>query len=261
MITKSDFQNANRELLAEARRTLGEPPTAEEMLALSEGTLSESEAERVRDRMAAYPELARMYGEPVPDEPRPGDADYLTDEDVASGWEALQRKLPRVAAEAPRGRLLAFRAVPARYVPTAVAAALALVFAGLFLQANVRARRFQQELERPLVVGEAIELSPTDGQRGGTQPPKEIVPDGDAYHLVPALNSQLYFAHYRIDLADLGNGKVLWSNTAVRRQSDSTFDLIVPRRRLPAGRYQLRIYGLDGAREERLSVYDIHVAE
>src|SRR5690349_11643112 len=126
MTDKSEWQEANRELMAEQRRRLGDPPTAEELLAFSRGGLSESEEERIRDLIVAYPELARMYGEPVPEEPRPGDADYVPEHQVAASLGALQqglRKRPDSAAssrdEAQRGRVLLMH-----YFPTAVAAVL-----------------------------------------------------------------------------------------------------------------------------------------
>ncbi|HYO75589.1 MAG TPA: hypothetical protein VE010_03935, partial [Thermoanaerobaculia bacterium] len=71
MTTKAEWQAINRELTAEQRRTL-EPPTAEELHAYFHGELEESEMERVRDLLVAYPDLARMYTEPFPtDEPAP----------------------------------------------------------------------------------------------------------------------------------------------------------------------------------------------
>src|ERR1043165_304475 len=72
MTNKSEWQEANRRVMAEQREKLGEPPTADEMLAYSRGELSESEEERIRDLLVAYPELSRMYAAPFAEEAEPG---------------------------------------------------------------------------------------------------------------------------------------------------------------------------------------------
>lgn len=69
MITRADWQAVNRELMAEQRARLGEPPTADELLAYMRGELSESDEESMRERLAAWPELARSLAEPFPEEP------------------------------------------------------------------------------------------------------------------------------------------------------------------------------------------------
>jgi hypothetical protein len=69
MITREDWLTVNRELMAEQRERLGEPPTAEELLAYMKGELSEVEQEAMRERLVAWPELARSLAEPFPEEP------------------------------------------------------------------------------------------------------------------------------------------------------------------------------------------------
>lgn len=253
MTTKSEWEQANRELLAQLRAKLGDPPTAEEMLAYSRGELSEEQAARVRELLVAYPDLARAYTEPFPDAPQPGDADYLSDEEVAASWEALKQR--RAAANAPsRARILSFRSMP-----TAIAAVLALVFAGLFAQAEMRARRYQEELSRPLVVGDEVKLSPSTPTRGGEEPPKTVETDGGAYRFAPRLSGvREFYGHYRIEIVDRADQRVMWSDTTAKRRRDDSFDLIVPRRFLPPGDYEIRISGIHH-KDHLLGVFDFRI--
>lgn len=69
MITKSDWQSVNRQLMADQREQLGDPPTAEELQAYMEGKLSGEEEERVRELLVCHPDLARSLTEPFPTQP------------------------------------------------------------------------------------------------------------------------------------------------------------------------------------------------
>jgi hypothetical protein len=254
MTSKSDWQDANRELIAEQREKLGDPPTAEELLAYSRGELSENEEERIRDLLVAYPELARMYAAPFPEE---GDA--VSEEQVRGSWNALQdrlgiRKDPAVRpeAEAQRGRVLFFR-----YVPASVAAALALLFFGLFVQAESRARYHAEQSRAPRVLGDPQELDP-DGNRG-THAQTMLRKDGEAYLLKPRLINQVRYAHYRIELLD-AKGAQLWFNNSAQPDEYDAFQIVVPHEFLRAGEhYELRIFGVDGNAKKALGRYDLAV--
>jgi hypothetical protein len=257
MSEKSDWQEANRELIAEERRRLGDPPTAEEMLAYTRGELSESEEERIRDLIVAYPELARMYAEPFPDEPRPGDADYVAEDEVAAGWAALQRRLPQAPekpaakrGEAPR------RSVFRRYISTAVAAALAIVFFGLYLQADSRARYFAKQAQTPRVLGERQELLP-DGNRGPDSP-FTLQKEGDVYSLEPVLINQQRYPHYDLELRD-AKGAVLWTDRDAPPDAlHERFRVIIPHTFLAPGEdYRLVVYGVDGEQRTEIGTYDL----
>lgn len=254
MNNKSDWQDANRDLTAEQRRKLGEPPTAEEILAYSRGELSESEEERIRDLLVAYPELARMYAAPFPEE---GDA--VSEEQLRIGWNALQRRLAnrkdgegRPAADAQRGRVLFLR-----YAPTTIAAAFALVFFGLFVQAEGRARYYAEQGKLPRILAAPQELDP-DGNRG-PDAPTMLRKDGEAYLLKPRLINQVLYPHYRIELQD-SKGAVLWTNHSARPDEDDAFQIVVPHAFLRAGQtYELHIFGVDGETRTGLGSYDLAV--
>jgi hypothetical protein len=256
MTNKSDWQDANRELIAEQRQKLGDPPTAEEMLAYSRGELSESEEERIRDLLAAYPDLARMYAAPFPEE---GDA--VSEDQLRAGWSALQRRLGsggepvvRPDAQAQRGRVLFLR-----HAPTSIAAALALLFFGLFVQAESRARYHAEQSQLPRILGAPQELEP--GGNRGSNTATMLRKDGDVYLLKPRLLNQVRYAHYRIVLLD-SKGAQLWVNNSAQPDEYDAFQIVVPHTFLHAGqRYELKIFGVDGNKPDGIGSYGMAVPE
>lgn len=254
MTNKSDWQDANRELLEQQRQKLGDPPTAEELLAYRNGELSESEAERIRDLLVAYPDLARLYATPFPEE-----GDPVAEEQLRNGWTTLQRRLgnrkdptARADAEAQRGRVL-FR----RYAPTTIAAMLALVFFGLYVHAESRARYYAEQGKLPRILGAPQQLDP--GGRRGPDSSTMLRKDGEAYFLEPRLMNQVRHPHYRVDLQD-SRGTVLWTNNSARPDDDDAFQIVVPHAFLqPGEEYALKIFGLDGKASTEVGEYGLAV--
>lgn len=257
MTNKSDWQEAERRLSADERERLGEPPTAEEMLAYSRGELSEQEQERIHDFLVAYPELARAYAAPFPEGPRDGDPDAVSDDELRAGWSSLQRRLGRnrgpadPRAEAQRGRVV-FR----HYVPTAFAAALAVVFFALYVQAESRARYHERAARLPRVLAAPQELEP-DGNRGPEGAPTMLSKHGEAYLLQPRLVHQVRHPRYRIDLTD-ASGKTLWTSSSAMPDHKDTFRITIPHDFLTPGRtYHLRVFGVDGETQSEVGTYDV----
>ena len=237
MVNKSDWQEAGRRLTAELRQKLGDPPTAEQLLAYSRGELSESEEERIRDLLVAYPELARMYGAPLPDEPEPD----VSEEQIAAGLRNVKRRLGIPIA--PSRRVW-------NYIPTTIAAALALLFFGLYVQAESRARDF------PRLLGAPQELE-SDANRGPATA-TVLQKDGEAYLLQPHLAAPIRYPHYSIELYD-GNVP-LWTTHSAEPDQEDTFLIVIPHGFLRAGRtYQLRIFGMDGEARRNAGSYDVAV--
>jgi hypothetical protein len=242
MTNKTDWQEANRRLTAEQQQQLGDPPTAEEMLAYGRGELSADEEERIRDLLVAYPELARMYSAPFPEEPE----QKVADEAIAAGFQDVQRRLA--------GPALTRRAPVRHYIPTTIAAALALVFFGLYVQAENRARDNARGRDVPYVLGAPQELDP-DGSRGGGAP-TPLRKDGEAYLLEPHLINQLRFAHYTIELHDQSG--VVWTSHSAEPDGNGAFLIAIPHGFLRAGiTYQLQIFGVDGQARRPLGSYDV----
>jgi hypothetical protein len=259
MTNKSEWQEANRRLNEDGRRKLGDPPTAEEMLAYSRGELSDGEAERIRELLVAYPELARMYAAAVPEAPRPGDPDAVSEQVILAGWSALQPRLGSGSAAvsgrerdlraAQRGRFV-FR----QYVPTTIAAAVALVFFGLYVQAESRARYHEREARRPIVLGGAQELEP-GGMRGPG--PTLLRLNNDGYLLKLRLFRQVRHPHYRIELRD-ADGTVIWANNSAQPDEDDAFQIAFRPEFLRAGRrYELHVLGVDGENATPVETYDV----
>jgi hypothetical protein len=254
MTNKSDWQDANRELLAEQREELGNPPTAEEILAYSRGELSESEEDRIRDLLVAYPELARMYAAPFPEE-----GEVISDDQVRANWNSLQRRLgnrvesdERPGADSQRGRVLFFR-----YAPVSVAAAVALLFFGLFVQAESRARYHARESNEPRLLGDPQALEP-EGDRGSNEPTM-LRKDGEAYLLKPQVMNKVRYAHYSVVLHD-SNGAELWKNHKAQLDEYDSVQIVVPHAFLrPGERYELDIFGTDGKVNEKVGSYDLAV--
>ena len=55
--------------------------------------------------------------------------------------------------------------------------------------------------------------------------------------------------------------RTLWSSPALRRPDNDMFEIVVPRAFLAPGNYQVVIWGVSGARQERVSNNPLRVAE
>src|SRR5436309_4648463 len=95
MTTKSEFAAANRDLTAETCASVGEPPSAEEVLAYTRGELAPDDEARIRERLIAHPDLVRTLTTPFPEGAEPGHPDYLSDHEFARHWKALQKRRQR----------------------------------------------------------------------------------------------------------------------------------------------------------------------
>jgi hypothetical protein len=222
MIRKTDLQDVIEEMNEEDRQRLGDPPTFDEMLAYTRGELSAEEEQRVRELLICYPELARTLTEPFEPE--------------------------ETATLAP---VLRFR-----HVWTALAAALALVFAGLYWQADTKARRLDRQLSLPHVVANEQLLLP-DGQRG-REHATTLTVTGDSYLLIAALIHEARYPQYRLEIVDAG-AKPLWRQAGLQPRDNDTFAVLVPRAFLPPGEYQVVLYGLGGPRAVHIATYTVRV--
>jgi hypothetical protein len=256
MITKADLQAVHTEMLAERRRDLGEPPTNEELFAFMRGELSPSEEVRVRELLVAYPELVRAMCEPFPDEAaQPGETGYVSEEEVSLRWaEFRQAGRGRGAPQPVPGRAVRVW----RRVSAALAAALVVAF-GALLWMHMQ---LQQERFGPRVAAGEQLLLP-DGQRGAHSDNVPVLePDGDSFLLIaPLINAPQGFASFRLELVKLEkqSPRTLWKSARLPRPAGDTFSIAVRREFLRPGRYQVVVYGVSGARQERLATYSLAV--
>jgi len=241
MTTKSELSAANRDLITENRLAIGEPPTAEEVLAYTRGELAPDEEARIRERLIAYPDLVRTLTTPFPEGADPDHPDYLSDHEFARHWKALQKRRHR-----SHGGLQFWRAFGA------IAAAVAIVLGGLLWRAEM-------QLKQPVAVSQPQDLY-QDGQRGiGTQQ-NTLTTNGDSYLLVPSLSSDLAVDKLRAEIADVADpSRPLWSSKAMPRTPDGSLVIMVPREFLKPSTYRLVVYGITGERQEPLSSYTLRV--
>src|SRR5207237_231347 len=169
----------------------------------------------------------------------PGDEDYLSDREFASHWTALQRRMKR-------GRVVELWPLFG-----AIAATLAIVFAGLFWQAR-------KELMTPRVL-DAVVLT-RDGQRGVGNEAVTLTGQGDSTLLVLSTSDQTSFEQFRVEIVDaMKPQKPLWSSSARARTNEELIAIVVPRKYLKPGKVQVLLYGVSGARQEVLASYTLRV--
>lgn len=245
MITNTDWRTVNEQLMDDERERL-DPPTAEEMLAYTRGELSAEDEQRVREQLVSYPELVRTLTVPFPTEgAKPGDPDYVSDDEYPAHWSALQARMggPRLAA---RGRRLDFWRTFA-----AIAATLAVVLGVGWWQSLSRA-------EEPRIIEQTEPLLP-DGRRGPATPGM-VQMRGDAILLVVPLTGAREHVDYRLELIRVANNRTLWRSSAVRPRDDgtyATFPVLVPKEFVDKGEYRIVVHGIAGQTERPIATYSV----
>lgn len=250
MTTKSELQAVRRAMMAEDRARLGDPPSAEELLAYSRGELSADQEERIRELLVCYPELARSVAEPFPEAASPGDADYLPDAEFAKHWTSLRQR-----AGEPDGKVVPFR----RPVWTALAAALALVFGASFFYEYAKVRQLTAERGQPHVLAsqEPVALYPDTRRGGGNAPPTVLPSEGQPAVLVIPVSDE-EFPSYRLELIDSA-GRTIWKPEIARQADQDSFTITVPGTFLKRGKYRMTISGLRDGHPEELASYGLMV--
>lgn len=227
---------------AMTRERGSEPPTAEEMLAYKRGELGPEDEARVRELLVEHPELARAMAIDFPtDDVGADDPAFVSPEKIDSQWAALQSQIHR--RRAPR---------PIRWkVATAFAAMLAVTFGALLWQAR-------RELAEPrLAFGVEGQLLMPDGSRGPAQVAVIEATEGTSFVVTIPVVPRTRFRDYRLEIVQ--GARSLWRSGIAQPSDDETFSIDVPRAFAEPGRYQIVLYGADGAREERVATYSFRV--
>lgn len=248
MITKADWDTIQHELFEVDQQSLGDPPTVEEMLAYARGELAPRDEERIRRLLVDYPELAHALTAPFPeDDAMPGDAGYLSDDEITSRFMDFRAALPEADADPNAVRFW-------RRWTAAIAAMLALVVAGTIFEVH----RLRVALRAPQATSAEIVLSP-DGQRGRPMLPPKLATMADSTLLVLPLVGPASFVEFRLEIATEG-GEVAWRSSTLRVvDNDDTLTILLPRAFLRPGKYKVLLYGLDGTHEEQLATYPLRV--
>lgn len=244
MITRAEWDAIYREQLAAGRQRV-EPPTFEEVDALSRGELELEEADRVRESLSYYPELLHAIVEPFPES---GDG-VLTDDEIAADLAKIRAATSRVVPLRPPRRRRDVLAVAASLV-----IAIALGAFGIW--------HFTSVSRAVVILVIYPEASRGAGPRGLPEVTPVTISRSSDYVLRAAFESPKPYADYRFDLLDLSTQPPhrLWSRDHLQREPDATFPIRVSTRRLSPGFYRLVLYGIDGSAEEVAS-YTLRVRE
>ena len=64
--------------------------------------------------------------------------------------------------------------------------------------------------------------------------------------------------NYALEITD-EHGKMVWRGQGLRKSQENTFTLALPRSLLPAGKYQIKLYGLGGKQRELIEDYAVDI--
>ena len=257
MSDRNDWHAATDELRARERERLGDPPTPEEVVALSRGELSDAEAARVRALLVVYPDLTDVL---TGREPENGAA-ILSDDDVATDWASLQRRLPTRDA-VPAALVVPIRRRSPVTRLLAIAAVLALAVVAALLLRDSESRWFPWLGGHPRTVGVRYELMPIESQRGAEPgQPYPLPPAQESYRLVPLLYQKPFRTPYRLEVVNAHEAEpqTVWSGR-VSLQNDGTLEVSVPGSKLDRGvTYRLDLYRDDTGDPQPVASYLVRV--
>lgn len=257
MVEHKEWETAYRETIERGRTRIGDPPTPEELVAWSRGELPENEAERMRERLAYYPDLAAALAEDdeaVEDEPP-----ILTREQLETDWELIQQRMaspvsPRVAAAISATK-------PARWSrwTTVVPVLTTLLFAGLFVRSRLTIDALRAEIARPKENVEQVELHSTVPRGPASARPIVLQPSTKYVVLGLRVAEDVRADAFRVEIRDLEvePPAIAWKS-AITRGSDGTFSMEIPRTFLTSRTYQIDLFASTSA--EPIATYTIWIS-
>lgn len=246
MMTRDDWDAAYQQQLAEGRSRVA-PPTYEEFEALTAGRLSEADADRVRETLSYYPELVRLFTEPL----SANGEGVLSEEELSADLASVRervRHLPPLQSEPAEGR-------QSRVFALAAGVVIALALGGVAVwRMTSRPRPLLSQVLYP------------EGTRGGVPGVPSVTPvrlsKGNDYMLEPAFDSPRSYREYRVELLDLSATppRRVWLRENVTPRADGTFPVRLETDDLDAGLYRLVLYGVDGTADD-LAEYTIRLRD
>lgn len=243
MAEQSEWDTLSRRMIADGRAQSGEPPTAEEVEALFDGSLSEEEEARVRARLVYYPDMVRVMTAQPPSE----DIRVLTDDERRADWAAIQKRI----APAPPVPIRTKR----RYLPYAAAAIFTLGALGVVYVAT---RSSSTPSDHPLIARrvERRALRPDAFLRGGEAPSAVALAPADEYVLQLLTSDEVHGDSYRVEIVDTDSNGVNWTRSGLRGVPSGAFEISVSSRVLrPGGHYRIILYKAS----DRVATYTVRV--
>ncbi len=247
--TDGRFLRAGRVVLAAARRHLKRHPSLEQMLAYQEGGLPTPVEAEVRAHLAVCGECAQTVLDvgSFPDlKLKEGAAGPV--EELAPAWGDVWASIQEEAGRSANGgSARGWR--PQEKALAALVACLLIAVVGLGLWWSLVSGRAAGAPD-PAVNVQIFNLVP-DGESVTRDPYEDqnlVVPaDPDRFVLVLNLARSGSYQGYRVELSSVGETAVAayWSSDSVAPTALGTFHLGFARGFLPAGRYHLRLSGIE----------------
>jgi hypothetical protein len=279
-------------LAGESRRGLGDHPSPERLAAYHEGALPPGEEERLRDHLALCPDCAQLLLDLAgfPELETPAGARGLTDGEVDAAWQTMRSRLGSGGEERPPAPALRRLPQPLPISPMAPispispisqvspAAAISstapssrsvwalaaswLVVAGLSFWV-VELRRENARLEEPAVNAVVSDLTANgDSTRGGGES-RELQTLLAGSRLLLILNAPDLPAHagYEAEIReDRETGSVFWTGRNLHPSLEKNFTLDLGPDFLRPGKYQVRLYGVDAGKRQKLADYPLRIS-
>ena len=251
------LRQAIRELTAEERRGLTDHPTPNELVDYHAGDLTPEERERIQDHLTLCPACVQAFLalDTFPDPQALQPDEQMSDRAVTGEWERFRERTGEIRKASSR------RAGRPAVAPWALAASLLLAVLGLTAEL-ARLRQQVEALSQPRAGVEIIALFPrgesVERSGGG---PEAVAPPPWADRLVLLLDAPAVrqFPTYEAAIQKAG-GPQVWRGGGLNRSPEGTLALEVPRRLLPAGSYQIHLFGTEPAGPVPLTDFDLRLA-
>ncbi len=266
-MTTRSLQAAVQAIADEDRFALGAHPSLDHLDDHRAGRLPAAESERLQDHLARCSTCTelRLDLAAFPRLEPPAGVEPASDEEVEAAWRQMG---PELLAAAPPPAIERARAPgPAErlrdYLTSLVASPrFAYGLAAVLLLALPLSHYLtRQQLVGPDFNVPIVNLVP---ERGPSREPAEpqalrMPADTDRFLLVLNLVTQRPYADYTVEIADAADGTETWRRDGLRPSAVGNFNLLVPRRFLPAGRYEITILGRDDETLEPVVDYRIRI--
>lgn len=260
-----DLSTALRAAAAALRQRQSAAPTENEIFAYVNGELSAEKRQQVEEAISLDPEAAELARDFAlfHEAATPGEAAYLSPNELAEDWEAIQARI------APR-RFVAARQsaqpVTIRLLAVALAASLVLALSlaawgfferkGRFDAAKQLAAALEPQVNVDLYL--LTEVVPR-GSAPAEPPLTRLARGKQVYWLQLAPRERPILPSYRLEVRSLLDlaGAPVWTADRLLSRPDWTFSIALPRLAFGPGTYELRLVGEGGDRP--LAVYRIEI--